>query len=67
MLAVVIAKSSNTHNLLTYGMLAGCLAPIALFFGGYQYQLGWWTTTVRCPTTFFQTACSKGLPLSNHV
>ena len=45
MVAVGVAKKADTGLLLRYGMLVGCLAPVALALGGYYYAYGWWTTT----------------------
>ena len=57
MVAVGVAKKADTGLLLRYGMLVGCLAPVALAFGGYYYAYGWWTTTaavaVMSATGFF--------------
>ena len=55
--AVGVAKTADTERLLRYGMLVGCLAPVALAMGGFFYKLGWWTTTasvaVMSATGFF--------------
>jgi DHA1 family bicyclomycin/chloramphenicol resistance-like MFS transporter len=57
MVAVGVAKKADTGLLLRYGMLVGCLAPVALALGGYYYLHGWWTTTaavaVMSATGFF--------------
>ena len=50
-------KNADTGLLLRYGMLVGCLAPVALALGGYYYSYGWWVTTgsvaVMSATGFF--------------